>query len=94
MDGMQGIGVMVIWMVVIFGLMYFLTIRPQNKKDKEHKALVNSIEDGDCVLTSSGFYGVVISVSEEVIIVEFGNNKNCRIPMRKDAVVEVEKRNE
>lgn len=38
-----------------------------------------------------GFYGVIIDITEDMLIVEFGNNKNCRIPMRKDAVVEVEK---
>ena len=54
-------------------------------------ALVNSLEIGDSVLTTAGFYGVVIDVTEEVIVVEFGNNKNCRIPMKKTAVVEVEK---
>ena len=42
-------------------------------------------------LKAAGFYGVVIDVMEEVIVVEFGNNKNCRIPMKKTAVVEVEK---
>ena len=54
-------------------------------------ALVSSLEIGDSVLTTAGFYGVVIDVMEEVIVVEFGNNKNCRIPMKKPAVVEVEK---
>ena len=52
------------------------------------------MEAGDSVLTSSGFYGVVIDVMEEVVIVEFGNNKNCRIPMQKAAIVEIEKANQ
>ena len=46
---------------------------------------------GDTVLTSSGFYGVLIDITEEDVIVEFGNNKNCRIPMQKAAIVQVEK---
>ena len=53
--------------------------------------MLNSLEVGDCVVTSSGFYGVVIDMSEEDVFVEFGNNKNCRIPMRKQAIAEVEK---
>ena len=42
-------------------------------------------------MTTSGFYGVVIDMTEEDVIVEFGNNKNCRIPMQKSAISQVEK---
>jgi preprotein translocase subunit YajC len=79
--------------IVFFGLLiYFMIYRPQKKQQKKQDELVNSIEIGDSVLTTSGFYGVVIdNVDENVVIVEFGNNKNCRIPMKKTAIVEVEK---
>ena len=43
------------------------------------------------MVTTSGFYGTLIDITEEDVIVEFGNNKNCRIPMRKAAIAEVEK---
>ena len=46
---------------------------------------------GDTVLTTSGFYGVVIDIQEDTVIVEFGSNKNCRIPMQKAAIAAVEK---
>ena len=52
---------------------------------------MSSLALGDSVLTTSGFYGVIIDISEDDVIVEFGNNKNCRIPMKKTAVVEIEK---
>ena len=84
-------GVMIGYVVIIGGLFYFMAIRPQKKQQKALDALVSSLEIGDSILTTSGFYGVVIDVMDEVIIVEFGNNKNCRIPMKKTAVVEVEK---
>lgn len=77
--------------VVIIALFYFMAIRPQKKQQKQQQQLVSSLEIGDSILTTSGFYGVIIDVMEEVVIVEFGNNKNCRIPMKKTAVVEVEK---
>lgn len=79
--------------VAFFGIIiYFMIIRPQKKQQKKQDELVNSIEIGDSVLTTSGFFGSVIDiVDENVVIVEFGNNKNCRIPMKKTAVVEVEK---
>ena len=54
-------------------------------------ALLSTMEVGDVVVTTSGFYGVVIAVEEEDCIVEFGNNRNCRIPMKKSAIAEIEK---
>ena len=83
--------VMIGYVLIIGGLFYFMAIRPQTKQQKQMNALISSLAIGDSVLTTSGFYGVVIDVMDEVIIVEFGNNKNCRIPMKKSAVVEVEK---
>ena len=41
--------------------------------------------------STAGFYGVVIGVEDDTVVVEFGNNKNCRIPMQKAAIVEIEK---
>ena len=92
--GMSAGFVMVIYIVLIFGFVYFASIRPQKKEQKRVGAMLASMEIGDSVLTTSGFYGVVIdNVDENVVIVEFGNNKNCRIPMKKGAIVEVEKPN-
>ena len=85
--------VMIVYVVIIGGAMYFISYRPQKKQQKEMQALLNSLEVGDSILTTSGFYGVVIDIMEEVVIVEFGSNKNCRIPMKKTAIVEVEKAN-
>ena len=79
-ESTASMGMMILWMVVIFGVMYFLMIRP-----------LNSMEVGDSIVTTGGFYGVIIDMTEEDVIVEFGNNKNCRIPMRKQAIAEVEK---
>lgn len=87
----MGLGVTIIWMVILFGIMYFLMIRPQKKEQKRLAAMLSAMEVGDSVVTTSGFYGVVIDMTEEDVIVEFGNNKNCRIPMRKQAIAEVEK---
>ena len=84
-------GMMILWMVVIFGVMYFLMIRPQKKEQKRIQAMLNNMEVGDSVVTTGGFYGVIIDMTEEDVIIEFGNNKNCRIPMRKQAIAEVEK---
>ena len=52
------------------------------------------MEVGDAIVTTGGFYGVIIDITDEDVIVEFGNNKNCRIPMKKAAIAEVEKASE
>ena len=89
--GAGGMISMIIWMVVLFGMMYFLMIRPQKKEQKRVAAMLSDMEVGDAVVTTGGFYGVIIDITDEDVIVEFGNNKNCRIPMRKASIAEVEK---
>lgn len=81
----------ILMMVVLFGLMYFVMIRPQQKETKRKNAMLSELAVGDTVLTTSGFYGIAIDITEDAVIVEFGNNKNCRIPMQKSAIAEVEK---
>lgn len=83
--------VLVIYIVVFGAIMYFLMIRPQKNEQKKAQAMLSSLEKGDYVLTTSGFYGTVIDIQEDTVIVEFGNNKNCRIPMQKAAISQVEK---
>lgn len=90
--GGQGQTLLLIGYVLVFGvLIYFFMVRPQKKEQKRISALLAGIEPGDNVLTTSGFYGMVIDVSEDTVIVEFGSNKNCRIPMQKSAITQVEK---
>ena len=66
----------------------------KNKEKKRVNAMLSSLEVGDIVVTTSGFYGEIIDITEEDVIVEFGSNRNCRIPMKKAAIAEVEKGNE
>ena len=77
--------------VVIFGGFYFIFMRPQKKEQKRIQSMIAEMEVGDAVLTTSGFYGVVIDINDSDVIVEFGNNRNCRIPMQKAAISQVEK---
>ena len=93
MNASSGMGMVgaIVWMVVLFGIMYFLMLRPQKKEQKRLQAMLNDMEVGDSIVTTGGFYGVVIDMTDEDVIVEFGNNKNCRILMRKQAIAEVEK---
>ena len=81
----------ILYIIFLVALMYFIAIRPQQKERKKMQALLASVAVGDSVLTSSGFYGVIIDMTDDTVIVEFGNNKNCRIPMQKAAIVQIEK---
>ena len=78
-------------MILLFVFMYFIMIRPQQKEEKKKALMLNELAVGDTVLTTSGFYGTIIDISDDTVIVEFGNNRNCRIPMQKAAVAMVEK---
>lgn len=85
---------LVAYVGALIALMYFMVFRPQSKQRKEHEALIASVEVGDAIETSSGFYGVIIDITDDMVIVEFGQNKNCRIPMSRQAIVNVEKPNQ
>lgn len=83
--------VLILVYVVIFGGFYMLFMRQQKKEQKRIQEMIAEMEVGDTVLTTSGFYGVIIDITDDDLIVEFGNNKNCRIPMQKAAIAQVEK---
>ena len=84
--------IVIVWGIFL-AVMYFIMLRPQNKEQKRVSAMLASLEVGDVVVTTSGFYGVLIDITDEDVIVEFGSNRNCRIPMKKAAIQEVEKQN-
>lgn len=73
--------------------MFFFMIRPQRKEQQRKKDMMSQMEPGDTVLTTSGFYGTLIDITDDTVIVEFGNNKNCRIPMQRAAIAQIEKAN-
>ena len=82
---------LILYIVLLGGMLYFMAIRPQKKEKQKQQELLNSVAVGDTILTTSGFYGVIIDMTDDTVIVEFGNNKNCRIPMQKAAIIQVEK---
>ena len=84
---------LLIFYAVILGGFWFLLMGPQKKEQKRIQLMLSELAVGDTVLTTSGFYGVIIDITDEDVIVEFGNNKNCRIPMQKAAITQVEKAN-
>jgi preprotein translocase subunit YajC len=59
-------------MVLIFGIFYFLLIRPQTKRQREHEALLKALEKGDRVVTSGGLHGAVVGATDDVLTLEIG----------------------
>ena len=76
------------------GCLFWINVLFNDQTDEELRQMMEALEVGDSVLTTSGFYGVVVDkVDETTIIVEFGNDKHCRIPMEKSAIQAMEKAN-
>jgi preprotein translocase subunit YajC len=65
--------------ILIFLIMYFLMIRPQQKKMKEHKAMIDALRRGDQVVTAGGLMGKVVKVDADVIEVELAQNVKVRV---------------
>lgn len=69
----------VIPLVFMFAIFYFLLIRPQQKKAKEHKALLDAMKKGDNVITAGGVHGKVTAVDDSIVTLEIANNINIKI---------------
>ena len=86
----QGQMIQMIGMFAIMGVMfYFMLIRPQSKKAKEHEELLKSLKPGDKVTTSSGILGVVVSVKDKSVTLRSADTK---LEVTKSAVTEVTER--
>jgi preprotein translocase subunit YajC len=66
-------------LIFMFAIFYLLLIRPQQKKAKEHKVLLESLKKGDQVITAGGIHGKVISVDENVVTLEIATGINIKI---------------
>lgn len=66
-------------LIVIFVLFYFLLIRPQNKKQKEHRQMVEAVGAGDEIVTGGGVLGKVTEVGEQFVTVEIANNVTVKV---------------
>ena len=88
-----GMGMMgtIIWIAVLLVFIFIFMLRPQKKEQARRNEMMAKMAVGDTILTSSGFYGTLIDITDDTVIVEFGNNKNCRIPMQRAAIAQIEK---
>ncbi|MGK2945712.1 MAG: preprotein translocase subunit YajC [Desulfuromonadales bacterium] len=80
-SGMEGI----VMLVIMFAIFYLLLIRPQQKRAKQHKALIENLKAGDQVVTAGGIHGKVVAVQDTLITMEIASN--VRIKINRSAVV-------
>ena len=69
----------IIFLVVIFAIFYFIMVRPQRKKQKEHEQLVQTLNKGDRVITAGGIYGVIESLSDDSIVLKVESGSTIRV---------------
>ena len=76
----QGGGLQLVIMVAIFfGIMYFMIIRPQQKKAKEHNEMLSALSKGDEVVTSGGILGKVVKIGDNFIEIKISDNANIKV---------------
>jgi len=78
-DFLTSIWPMLIFLVVIFGLMYFVMIRPQRKRQQEQQNMLQELQKGDRVITAGGIYGQIDSISEENAVLKIESGATIRI---------------
>ena len=70
---------MLLFPIVLIGVMYFLMIRPQMKRAKEHKGMLDKLAKGDEVITSGGIAGTVTDIGDNFVTVEVADNVRLRV---------------
>lgn len=79
MEQLESIAPMILFLILIFAAMYFLMIRPQRRRQKEHEELVQELRRGQKVITSGGIYGQIESVSEDTVILKVESGATMRV---------------
>ncbi len=70
---------MLVFLVVIFGMFYFVMIRPQRKRQKEHEQMMRELQKGDKVVTAGGIFGTIESLSEDSIVIKVEGGTTLRV---------------
>ncbi len=80
-----------IFFVALFAIMYFLMIRPQQKRQKEAQKMLDSLQVNDKVLTSSGIFGRVVSIKpdKDVVVIEIDDTNKVRVDFQRSAIVSI-----
>ena len=77
----------IIYCILIFAVMYFITVRPRKKEEEKMEAERNTLKVGDWIVLNNGMYGTIVEVCSNVFVCEFGTNRAVRIPVLKSQVI-------
>ena len=78
--------------LIIFAIFYFLLVRPQMKRQKEHQAMVSSLKKGDKVVTTGGIHGTVVGIKDDVAVIKIA--EEVKIEVSKSCVATIKERSE
>lgn len=81
---MEGLGGSLFWLLVLFLFMYFMLVRPQRKMKRERDAMLDGLEKGNEIVTVGGFFGKIIKLDEETMLVKIADN--LQVKMQREAV--------
>lgn len=84
---MQQYGGSLLYIVLLFALLYFLMIRPQQQRQKKHQVMINNLKVNDSVVTVGGILGTVVKIKENALVVKVADG--VRIEFLKTAISEV-----
>ena len=70
---------MIGFLVLIFGFFYFVMIRPQRKRQKDHEMMMQELQKGDKVMTAGGLYGTIDSISEDSVVIKVESGATIRV---------------
>ena len=79
----------IVMLVAIVGIFYFLMIRPQQKRAKEHKNFLESLKKGDKIITSGGLYGTITGITDDAITIEIA--EKVRVKVEKGTVATMQR---
>jgi preprotein translocase subunit YajC len=65
--------------IAIFVIFYFLLIRPQHKKQREHQKMLDALKEGDNILTTGGIYGTIVKIKDNVLTVQISENIKVKV---------------
>jgi preprotein translocase subunit YajC len=82
----------VVPLIIVMGIFYFILIRPQLKRQRQHQNMLGSLQKGDKIITTGGIHGLVVGVKDDVLVVKI--SENTKIELSKSAVAGVKGRDE
>lgn len=91
-DGQGGGGGMISTLIMfgaIFAIFYFMIIRPQQKRQKEHQKMLDSLQKGDKVIMTGGIHGTVAGIEDKTVLIDVGNN--VKIKFERSAITSIVK---